>query len=41
MFDIGSVELLVLLLMPISGLFAAGYLALSLRNNSRGGQTRH
>ena len=35
MFDLGSLELLVLFLTPGSGLLAAGYLALALRRNSR------
>ena len=35
MFDLGPIELLVLLLVPLSGLLAAGYLALALRRNTR------
>lgn len=34
MFALGPIELLVLLLGPVSGLFAAGYLALALRRNT-------
>jgi hypothetical protein len=37
MFDLGPLELLVLLLAPVSGLLAAGYLAFALRRNARDG----
>ena len=35
MFDIGPLELLFILLIPGSGLLAAGYLVLALRRNAR------
>ena len=35
MFDLGPLEVLVLLLTPVSGLLAAGYLAFALRRNAR------
>jgi hypothetical protein len=40
MFNIGSVELLVLVLTPLSGLLAAGYLAVALRQNAQRRQDR-
>jgi hypothetical protein len=35
MFDLGPLEVLVLVLTPASGLLAAGYLAFALRRNAR------
>lgn len=34
MVDLGGAELILILLLPLSGLLAAGYLALMLRRNS-------
>jgi hypothetical protein len=34
MFDLGPLEVLVLLMTPVSGLLAAGYLAFALRHNA-------
>jgi hypothetical protein len=38
MFDIGPIELLFVLALPLSGVLAATYLALALRNNARRSQ---
>lgn len=40
MFNIGPIELLVILAVPFSGILPAIYLTLALRNNARRGQER-
>jgi hypothetical protein len=40
MFDLGPIELLLFLVSPLSGLLAATYLGLALRDNSRRDQER-